>query len=131
MTPTVQSGYTRLPGRGRSMRYPNKVEGRISKLLIDHPNFVELVKVDEYGLWLERPLYGSLRQYCMEGGYYVSLEERIKWCQDVAQEVIERLLQEGQYYSFSDVSLEDVTVDLQDVIVVLQDVIRKRWDGDF
>jgi hypothetical protein len=62
----------------------HKVERRIFERLEEHPNLVKVIEMDQYGIWLERASHGCLRQYYMEGGE-ATLQERLKWCEDVAQ----------------------------------------------
>ncbi len=62
----------------------HQVERRIYQRLGKHCNLVKVIEMDQYGIWLERALHGSLRQYYMEGGK-ATLEERLQWCENVAR----------------------------------------------
>ncbi|KAJ8131342.1 hypothetical protein O1611_g2281 [Lasiodiplodia mahajangana] len=61
-----------------------EIEKRAYCRLGKHPNLAKVIGMDEWGIYLERAEPGCLREYYEEGGE-ATLEERIKWCQDLAR----------------------------------------------
>ncbi len=62
----------------------HEIEKRAYCRLGKHRNLVRVVERDEWGIYFERASHGSLRDYYKEAGA-ATLEEKIKWCEDVAQ----------------------------------------------
>lgn len=100
----VIAGYSHLftvPGRPNEVlkvpapfkRYEiaHKIERRVYRRLGKHRNIATVVDMDEYGIYLKKATPGCLRLYYKEGGT-ATLEEKIKWCQDLA-EVLEYIHQ--------------------------------------
>lgn len=83
-TPDRPNQVCKVPSPWPEFELAHEVERRIYQRLGEHPNLVKVVEMDQYGIWLQRALYGCLRQYYMEGGK-ATIQERLKWCEDVAQ----------------------------------------------
>lgn len=64
----------------------HEIERRVYRRLGKHRNIVNVVEMDQYGIYLERASHGCLREYFMKGGE-ATLLERIVWCRDVAEVV--------------------------------------------
>lgn len=62
----------------------HEIERRVYRRLGKHRNLVNVVKMDQYGIYLERASPGCLRLYFREGGK-ATLREKITWCWDTAQ----------------------------------------------
>jgi serine/threonine protein kinase len=61
-----------------------EIEKRVYRRLGKHSNIVNVIDMNEWGIYLERAVPGSLRIYYKDGGN-ATAEERIRWCRDVAQ----------------------------------------------
>ncbi|KAF1959593.1 hypothetical protein CC80DRAFT_545039 [Byssothecium circinans] len=61
-----------------------EIEKRVYRRLGKHQHLPVVIDIDEYGIYMERADPGCLRLYYKEGGK-ATPEERIKWCQDVAE----------------------------------------------
>ncbi|WEW62036.1 hypothetical protein PRK78_007536 [Emydomyces testavorans] len=61
-----------------------EIERQVYQRLGKHPNLVEVIDVDDWGIYLKQAVPGCLQVYYENGGT-ASPEERIKWCQDLAQ----------------------------------------------
>ncbi|KAF2240911.1 hypothetical protein BU26DRAFT_525477 [Trematosphaeria pertusa] len=61
-----------------------EIEKRVYRRLGKHPNLPNVVDMNEYGIYLKRAESRCLRLYYNKGGK-ATPEERIKWCQDVAE----------------------------------------------
>lgn len=59
------------------------IERRIYKRLGSHPNIIKCLRMDDYGIYLERAEHGCIRQYFIDGGT-ATLKERIQWSRDIA-----------------------------------------------
>ncbi|PNY23381.1 Tyrosine-protein kinase transforming protein erbB [Tolypocladium capitatum] len=90
------------------------IERRIYQRLGEHPNLVKVIKMDEYGIWLERALHGCLRQYHMDGGEATPLE-RLQWCEDVAR-VLDFI--HGKNVRHADLSGRNLLVDAEKRILL-------------
>jgi len=60
-----------------------EIEKRVYRRLGSHPNIIKCLRIEDYGIHLERAKYGCLRQYFKDGGT-ATPEERIKWSRDIA-----------------------------------------------
>ena len=63
-----------------------EIEKRVYRRLGEHPNLIEVVDIDEWGIYLKRAELGSIRDYYRNGGA-ASLDEKIKWCKDLVDVV--------------------------------------------
>ncbi|KAI0869377.1 kinase-like protein [Hypoxylon argillaceum] len=64
-------------------RRDHEIERRVYRRLGKHRNIVNVVEMDQYGIYLERAAHGSVREYFIGGGK-AELWERLLWCRDVA-----------------------------------------------
>lgn len=70
------------PASIRDLAIEKRVYGRLGS----HRNIIQCLRIEDYGIHLERASYGSLREYYAGGGT-ASLKERVIWCRDVANVV--------------------------------------------
>lgn len=61
-----------------------EIEKPVYARLGKYANIVNIIEMNKWGIFLERVELGCFRVYYKEGGSAIP-EERIKWCQDVAQ----------------------------------------------
>jgi serine/threonine protein kinase len=84
----------KLPTTDPSSIEDIEIEKRIYNRLGSHPNIVPCLRVTETGpvpvcaehIVLKRAEHGTIRQYFQDGGT-ATVDERIKWCQDIAKAV--------------------------------------------
>jgi serine/threonine protein kinase len=62
----------------------HEVERRIFRRLGEHPNLIKVIDMDEYGIWLERAVNGSLTEYYAAVKEKPDMHQRLQWCEDVA-----------------------------------------------
>jgi len=64
-----------------------EIEKRVYRRLGDgHPNIIRCLRIEDYGVHLERAAHSSLREYFASGGA-ATPEERLRWCRDLADAV--------------------------------------------
>lgn len=89
-TPTGADGETeliKLPWNSEASLANLEIERRVYRRLGDsHPNIIRCLRIEDYGIHLERARYGSLREYFADGGT-ATLAERLVWCRDLAHAV--------------------------------------------
>jgi serine/threonine protein kinase len=102
-----------------------EIEKKCLSRLGIHRNLVQVIEMDEYGIWLKRAYYGNLREY-LSAGNDVSLKQRIIWCRDVAQ-VVHYVHQHGIRHA--DVSGRNLLVE-QNLNVLLCDFSGSYIDGE-
>ncbi|KAL2022506.1 hypothetical protein VTK56DRAFT_5113 [Thermocarpiscus australiensis] len=62
----------------------HEIERQVYRRLGLHKSLAEVVKMDEYGIYLVQAEHGCIREYYMKGGT-ATLSERIKWCRELAE----------------------------------------------
>jgi serine/threonine protein kinase len=73
----------KLPFSSEASTANLEIEKRVYQRLGCHPNIIKCLRIEDYGIHLERAEHNSIREYYAEGGT-ATLEERIKWSRDVA-----------------------------------------------
>lgn len=62
----------------------HQIERQVYRRLGEHKNLVRVVKMDEYGIYMEGAEHFCIREYYKKGGT-ATLSERIKWCRQAAE----------------------------------------------
>lgn len=75
----------KVPKPREDCEIAHKIERRVTlhHRLGKHRNLVTVTGMDKYGIYYKRAMPGCLRLYYKDGGT-ATLEEKVKWCQDVA-----------------------------------------------
>jgi serine/threonine protein kinase len=73
----------KLPFSSEASTANLEIEKRVYQRLGYHPNIIRCLRIEDYGIHLERAKHSSVREYYAEGGS-ATLEERMKWSRDVA-----------------------------------------------
>ncbi|KAI0867269.1 kinase-like domain-containing protein [Hypoxylon argillaceum] len=81
--PNCTTEVIKLPFSSKASTANLEIEKRVYQRLGSHPNIIRCLRIEDYGIHLERAEHCSIREYYAEGGT-ATLEERIKWSRDVA-----------------------------------------------
>ncbi|KAF1961498.1 serine/threonine protein kinase [Byssothecium circinans] len=81
--PSNMAEVLKVPSTNPRTRHNHAIERRIYERLGTHPNIIKCLRMDDYGIHLERAEHGCIRQYFLDGGT-ATLRERIQWSLDIA-----------------------------------------------